>query len=558
MDATSRKILGLMSEMNVRFVVPVYQRPYSWDYDQCAQLLHDIVACGRRKAAPHFTGSIVTIQDGSLSEQGVVPLLLIDGQQRITTITLLLVALARYAQAHPQARLPYTAEELARGGFLTNHFRTGADHYKLTLSKGDEPALRTLIDALDAGTAGLGTAGPDADVANASPRLHNNLRYFEQMLDELKDVGDVWAGLQRLEVVHISLAQGQDEPQLIFESMNSTGKDLSSADLVRNFVLMSYPLDEQREVYRVYWAPIENILGAHAYDLVFDDFIRSYLTVAQPLVCSADDPYRAFKRYVIARSYERGDRMRILALRLKRFARYYRAVTTGQVEDEAVAQALARVARLSVPAVNPLLLSLFDRVGRKTLTNDAFAAALASLESYLFRRAVCACENETLPDFVASLIARLDAVEEEEGDLLQALYVALLNESGARRFPRDAEFGLALRTLAERETLVEAASEEGDGADADRSFDILALAETDERMADDGALASGDGTLASGDGTLADKALLVWALPAVPEELLRAHRVIDPALAPKRAAVQFDWMDALQGSDDAQIILPWG
>ena len=80
MDATSRKILGLISEMNVRFVVPVYQRPYSWDYDQCAQLLHDIVACGRRKAAPHFTGSIVTIQDGSLSEQGVVPLLLIDGQ----------------------------------------------------------------------------------------------------------------------------------------------------------------------------------------------------------------------------------------------------------------------------------------------------------------------------------------------------------------------------------------------------------------------------------------------------------------------------------------------
>jgi hypothetical protein len=77
-------------------------------------------------------------------------------------------------------------------------------------------------------------------------------------------------------------------------------------------------------------------------------------------------------------------------------------------------------------------------------------------------------------------------------------------------------------------------------------------------MADDGALASGDGTLASGDGTLADKALLVWALPAVPEELLRAHRVTDPALAPKRAAVQFDWMDALQGSDDAQIILPWG
>ena len=97
MDANSRNILGLMSEMNVRFVVPVYQRPYSWDDTQCAQLWDDILSCGRRRQGTHFTGSIVTIQDGQLSDQGVAPLLLIDGQQRITTITLLLVALARYA-----------------------------------------------------------------------------------------------------------------------------------------------------------------------------------------------------------------------------------------------------------------------------------------------------------------------------------------------------------------------------------------------------------------------------------------------------------------------------
>ena len=541
MDATSRKILGLMSEMNVRFVVPVYQRPYSWDTDQCAQLLRDIVACGKRKGSPHFTGSIVTIQDGSLSEQGVVPLLLIDGQQRITTITLLVIALARYAQDHPQARLPYTAEELARGGYLTNHFRTGADHYKLTLSKADEPALRVLVDALDGAAA---DAAAD-EAVQSSPRLLNNLRYFEHMLEELGDVGAVWAGLQRLEVVHISLAQGQDEPQVIFESMNSTGKDLSSADLVRNFVLMSYPMDEQREVYRVYWAPIEAILGTHAYDLVFDDFIRSYLTVAQPLErLATDDPYRAFKRYVIARSYEQGDRMRILALRLKRFARYYRAVTSGQVEDPDVSQALARIARLSVPDINPLLLSLFDRVERKALTSDEFAEALACLESYLFRRAVCDCENETLPAFVASLIARLDAVEEEQGDLPQALRIALLNERGARRFPRDDEFGLALHTLAERASLVQAAAEEGDGTDFDTSFDILALAEADERTA--------------GCASLVATAPLVWPLPQVPDEQLRAYRAADPAEAPARAAEQFDWMAALRGSDDAQIILPWG
>ena len=104
MDATPRKMIGLISDAYTRFVVPVYQRPYSWDIKQCVQLWDDIVSCGRNKTRAHFTGSIVSIQDGSVSSQGVATLLLIDGQQRTATMTLLLIALARYAATHPQER----------------------------------------------------------------------------------------------------------------------------------------------------------------------------------------------------------------------------------------------------------------------------------------------------------------------------------------------------------------------------------------------------------------------------------------------------------------------
>ena len=352
MDANSRSILGLISEMNVRFVVPVYQRPYSWGESQCLQLWDDILACGRRRESLHFTGSIVTIQDGSRSAAGVTPLLLIDGQQRITTITLLLIALARLAREGSRKNLPFTHEEIVASGYLTNHFRSGADHYKLTLSKSDQATCQSLIDNLE---------DPSCPVVTGSERLLENLAFFERRVQALDDVESVWAGLQRLEVVSIALSQGQDNPQAIFESMNSTGKDLSSADPIRNFVLMAYPVSEQREMYQLYWRPIEEILGADAYGQTFDDFIRSYFTVAYaPESMAKADVYQTFKRYVLFNGYHRNDRMKNLSLKVKRFASYYARVTTGEVSDADVAAALGTLSILEAPVVNPLLLALFD------------------------------------------------------------------------------------------------------------------------------------------------------------------------------------------------------
>ena len=439
MDANSRKILGLIAEMNVRFRVPVYQRPYSWGTEQCAQLWDDILSCGRSRDRMHFTGSIVTIQDGQLSDQGVAELLVIDGQQRITTISLLLAALVRYARNHPTERLSFSADEIMLSGYLTNGFRSGDDHYKLTLSKHDRASWQAIIDSLDNQVAW--------EPRDAPPRLRENLSFFERRLEALTDVDAVWRGLKRLEVVGISLTQGQDDPQVIFESMNSTGKDLSVADLVRNFVLMSYPLSEQPALFATYWQPIEGILGATGdFDESFEDFLRSYLSIVHaPRPMDKIDVYQAFKRYVQFMGFNEGDRMKNLTLRLKRFSTYYAAVVKGTSQDEDLARSLSRIRTLSVRAINPLLMSLLDAYDHHDLTRDELLELLKILESYLLRRSVADLAPSAMYPFLASLVAKVEAVRNEEGTVAPALTHMLLNEDATvRRFPTDAEFAHAL------------------------------------------------------------------------------------------------------------------
>lgn len=450
MDASSRTALGLLAEMNVRYLVPVYQRPYSWDEAQCLQLWDDILACGHAQegeGSSHFTGSIVTIQDGSRSAEGVATLLLIDGQQRITTICLLLVAMARLARTREAVggHLPFSFDEIVLGGFLTNAFRTGDDHHKLTLSKDDAPCLRSLVDNLE---------DPNTPVQETSAHIMGNLTLFERRVSTLQDLGALWRGLQRLEVVSIELTQGRDQPQLIFESMNSTGKDLSCADLVRNFVLMDFPITEQQEVYHSYWRQLEVILtrveqqGTVRGD-VFADFARCYLTeVEAPRGVAAIDVYQALKAHAWQAGYKGQGRMRFFCLDLRDHASAYVAALLGEHHDAAVARALGRIARLGMPVAVPLEMALLDACDHRALTTEALCRLLGFLEAYLMRRAVCSLPPSVLPTFFSSLIARLDAVREREGNVEEALCAMLLNTGGTpQALPTDEEFAQALRRL---------------------------------------------------------------------------------------------------------------
>ncbi|MEE1273912.1 MAG: DUF262 domain-containing protein [Olegusella sp.] len=487
MHADTATIVGLVTPVNLRFVVPVYQRPYTWDIKQCAQLWDDVLSVGRAaqearmrsaygsREVPtyHFTGSIVWIQDGAVSPAGVESRLLIDGQQRITTLMLVFVALVRYAQRHPEKAkaLVWSAQEILDDGYLTNKHRSGDDHYKLTLSKGDREVFQALVDGLEqagaadgtaasAGTAATPSASGEladamsvfaASAPTAPSHLLDNLAFFESELERVPDPNVVWLGLQHLQVASIALTEGQDNPQLVFESMNSTGKDLSVADLVRNFILMSAPVESQASLYRTFWRPIEEALGADAGSALFDGFLHDWLTaIRAPQQFDVADIYGAFKRYVRTGGYDTHSGVVALINQLRRFVRYYAHITTGEPvpgRDSAaeVDEALAGLRALGEPRVYPMLLSFYDAYDQQDIDRDTFVRVLRVTESYVLRRLVCDCPGDDFALYLSGIIGRLDGVRAVGGDYATAYESYLLNAEGtALRFPTDDEFARAV------------------------------------------------------------------------------------------------------------------
>ncbi len=439
MDAGPLKLVDLITQQSSRLVVPVYQRPYSWDKGNCEQLWGDVLSVARRGAASHFTGSVVWVQDGTMSASGVTPRLVIDGQQRLTTAMLLVVALARYARSHPDAELAFSVDEIIDGGYLVNKYKKGDDHYRLTLSQGDRDVLRALVDNV---------TNPESPLPKDVCKLTENLAFFEERLACLEDVNSVWQGLHRLEVVSISLTQGQDNPQLIFESMNSTGKDLACADLVRNFVLMGYPADEQAELYANYWRPIEETLGVGTDDAVFDRFIRCWLTIVMaPETPSSRDVYRLFKQHAIEGGFDRPAAMKGLLSELRRCANHYACVVLGAETDPQLRSAFADVEALGITVTGVLLVYLYGCYESGALGHDGLVRATRVIESYVFRRLACDIASHGLNKFFPSLVARLEKARQMGQDLTDALEIMLMGEDGTpRRFPTDGEFVAALRT----------------------------------------------------------------------------------------------------------------
>lgn len=439
MNAGPQSIVSLLTSANQRMVIPVYQRAYSWDAEQCRQLWDDIVAAGRRSSGNHFTGSVVMVLGGEFSAAGVNKILVIDGQQRITTLSLLIVAIAEFAREHPDKLTHVSYEEIVDSGYLVLKHKKGEDHYRLTLSEGDEKTLRSVLDHLE---------NQDIEAVGESHRIVDNLALFRTWLNNIEDPNVVWDGIQRLEIVAITLAQGQDNPQLIFESMNSTGKDLSTADLVRNFVLMGLPMDEQEDLYANYWRKIEETLGADSYDEVFDEFLRNWLTVIYaPTSINMRDVYRLFKRHVSDNGYDKSGQMAVLLKEIRRYAGCYAQITMGAANDKDLRMRLARIKALDVTVVNPLLMSFLDDCDEGSFGRDDLLEMLDVTESYLLRRSVCDIATNSLNKFFSSVIARLNASQEEGCNYLEAYEAILLGEAGtARRMPTDADFERALRT----------------------------------------------------------------------------------------------------------------
>jgi len=424
--ATEAKLLDFLKK-SPQFVIPIYQRTYSWTERECRQLWGDILRTGSNDAvAAHFVGSIVYIEKGLYQVSSQSPLLVIDGQQRLTTVMLILEALSRSVGDREPVE-GFSAKKL-RSYYLLNPLEKGELGFKLLLTQTDKQSLLALMQQ-------------KPQPAEASLRITENFAFFEEQVRELgDDLAPLCKGLAKLVLVDISLSRDQDNPQLIFESMNSTGRELSQADLIRNFILMGLEPAQQTRLYEDHWRPMEVAFGQEAYGSHFDGFMRHYLTLETGEIPNVRAVYEAFKGH--ARSNEvAADGVDALVADIHAYAGYYCAMALDKEPDKDLASAFRDLRELKVDVAFPFLLELYHDHAACRLDKGDFTRAVRLVEAYVFRRAVCAIPTNSLNKTFATLGRAL-----EKDRYLESIQAHLLTLPSYRRFPNDEEFKRDLST----------------------------------------------------------------------------------------------------------------
>jgi len=402
-----------------QFMIPIYQRSYSWTERECAQLWDDIMRTGKNDKVPaHFVGSIVYVEKSLYQVSSQSPLLVIDGQQRLTTVTLLIEAIAR-AVRDSEPVDGFSAKKL-RSYYLRNPLEEDERSYKLLLSQTDKTTLKALLNQQD---------WP----SDYSIRIRSNYEWFHNRVSSLDgDYVSLCNGLGKLMIVDISLSRDQDNPQLIFESLNSTGRELTQADLVRNFVLMGLEPGLQTRLYEQYWRPMEVDFGQEEYVDQFDSFMRHYLTVKTGEIPNVGQVYEAFKQYSRSMGEEK---IESLVSDVRTYASYYCAVALGKEEDAALGTAFRDIRELRVDVAFPFLLELYSDYAKGTLEKGDLLRVARLVESYVFRRAVCDIPTNSMNKTFATFMRGVK--KEKYVESIEANFMLL---PSYRRFPSDNEF----------------------------------------------------------------------------------------------------------------------
>jgi uncharacterized protein with ParB-like and HNH nuclease domain len=430
MKAFDANLLELLKK-STQFIVPIYQRVYSWGEPECRQLWDDVIRAGKRSdLANHFTGSIVYIERDQGTNTAAEPDLIIDGQQRVTTVTLLLAALAQHLESLPEEQQEpvdgFTPVEI-RENYLTNVHKKDEKFFKLILSKGDREALEAIVRR---------TPVPATD-----SRVPQNFRLFQDWVGaDSTDLDAVCQGLNKLVVVDVKLTRGTDDPQLVFESMNSTGKKLSQADLIRNFVLMDLPPSHQKHMYDAYWFPMETDFSG-SNERLFDEFVRHFLTLKTGQIPRLDDIYEAFKAYadeLETDGLSRDD----LVIDLNKHAQWFVAIALGKEKRPGLAKRFTEIDQLRASVVYPFLLRLYSDFEGGVLPENDFIEIVDAVISYVFRRTICRIPTNSLNKTFASLG---NAIVEE--DYVESVWGRLLALATYKRFPTDDEFLDSMRSI---------------------------------------------------------------------------------------------------------------
>ena len=426
MKATETKLLIFLNK-SPQFVIPIYQRTYSWTEKECCQLWDDIIRAGKDEAiSVHFVGSIVYIEDGLSNNTLQSPQLVIDGQQRLTTVTLLIAALAKVLEKvlGGDELMPGFSAQRLRNNYLLDPEETDERRYKLLLSQTDKASLTAIVDE-------------NEQPQNHSIRVKQNFELFEELITKYKDKDNlriICKGLVKLAVVDIALNREHDNPQLIFESMNSTGRKLSQADLIRNFVLMGLESALQTRLYEQFWRPMERAFGQKAYDTHFDGFMRYYLIVKTGDIPRLDGVYEAFKTH--ARNIGATDSdVEPLVKEIRDYASYFCAMALGEESDQDLKVSFHDLRELKVDVAYPFLLELYHDYTTEILKKDEFTEVIRLIEAYVFRRAICTIPTNSMNKTFATFSKAL-----KKDCYLESIKAHFLTLPSYRRFPKDEEF----------------------------------------------------------------------------------------------------------------------
>ena len=416
MQAYETNLLRFLEPRN-QFFIPIFQRRYSWGKRQCEQLWNDVLRIGKNRDIPsHFFGSIVYMADGVQSVASVSRLLVIDGQQRLTTLSLLILALGKAIEEQGN-EIGITLDQLS-SFYLFNDKTDGELHYKLLLTGHDKETLIQLLENRERSD-------------DASRRLVENCDFFEAKLKQV-DLKAVYAGIQKLMIVDIALDHRYDNPQLIYESLNSTGLELSEADLIRNYVLMGQPSDQQDKLYEHYWFPMEQRFGDE-YAKWFDWFIRDYLTLETRQIPNIKRVYEKFKAHIPS-TVDLG-KLEMIIADIARYSKHYVKFVLLQEEDPDFRECFEDINELGAGVARPFLLEVYEDYAKGQIEKVEMIEILRLVESYIFRRSICSIPTNILNKIFASLMVKVDKsnyVESLKSTFSQLPYRA--------RYPQDDEF----------------------------------------------------------------------------------------------------------------------
>jgi uncharacterized protein with ParB-like and HNH nuclease domain len=416
MKAVDAHLLTFL-EGKKQFQIPIYQRTYSWGIKQCTQLLKDIIEVGGKASGEaHFIGSIVYFQPEIVTTTGVPKFLVIDGQQRLTTVVLLLLAVKQFLNSNSETTLKDTSGEEIQDSYLFNPHKNGEDKFKLLLTKKDKETLIKLLEAVPLDE-------------NSSTRVKDNFEYFMKEITP-NNVQKIYNGIQKLLIVDAALEFGKDNPQLIFESLNSTGLDLSQADLIRNFIIMGQPQAIQENVYNQSWFPMEQLFEDNISKMT--DFFRDYLTVTTGKIPKYERVYEAFKEFIKSKEEYNVEET---ANDLLQVAEYYTSFALGKEKDEALKCAFQDLKHLKVDVSFPLLLSLYVDYKKDLFDKDQFIEMLRMIESYVFRRAICEIPTNSLNKTFSLFHKHID-----KNDYIESYKAHFHLLDSYKRFPRNEEF----------------------------------------------------------------------------------------------------------------------